>query len=203
LDGLSERQRQILDFIKREIRRKGYPPSVREIGEAVGLRSSATVHAHLARLEEKGYIRRDPVKPRAIEVLEDDPYYRKKRVVNVPVVGRVTAGTPILAVENIEDVFPLPYELVGDENVFLLRVRGESMIEAGIYDGDYVLVRQQQHARDGDIVVALLGDEATVKRFYKEQDHVRLQPENSLMDPIITRDVQILGKVTGLFRTFN
>lgn len=203
MDGLSERQRQILDFIKREIRRKGYPPSVREIGEAVGLRSSATVHAHLARLEEKGYIRRDPVKPRAIEVLEDDPYYRKKRVVNVPVVGRVTAGTPILAVENIEDVFPLPYELVGDENVFLLRVRGESMIEAGIYDGDYVLVRQQQHARDGDIVVALLGDEATVKRFYKEQDHVRLQPENSLMDPIITRDVQILGKVTGLFRTFN
>jgi len=203
LEGLSERQRQILDFIKGEIRRKGFPPSVREIGEAVGLRSSATVHAHLARLEEKGYIRRDPVKPRAIEVLETDPLFEKKRVVNVPVVGRVTAGTPILAVENIEDVIPLPYEFVGDENVFLLRVRGESMIEAGIYDGDYVVVRQQQHAQDGDIVVALLGDEATVKRFYKERDHVRLQPENTLMDPILTRDVQILGKVTGLFRTFN
>ncbi|MGE5561280.1 MAG: transcriptional repressor LexA [Chloroflexota bacterium] len=200
-DGLTERQREILDFIKRELRTKGYPPSVREIGEAIGLSSSSTVHGHLARLEEKGLIRRDPTKPRAIEVHDYDhaiPY--AGRVINVPVVGRVTAGQPILAVENIEETFPLPIEFARDDNTFLLVVRGESMIEAGIFDGDYVLVRQQEHAQNGDIVVAMIEDEATVKRFFREDGHFRLQPENRYMDPIIVDDVRILGKVMGLFR---
>lgn len=201
-DGLTERQREILEYIKREIRTRGYPPSVREIGEAIGLSSSSTVHGHLARLEEKGFIRRDPTKPRAIEVCDPDralPYYAG-RVIDVPLVGRVTAGQPILAVENIEETLPLPAEFVRDENSFLLVVRGESMIEAGILDGDYVLVRQQEFAHNGDIVVALIDDEATVKRFYKESGHIRLQPANRYMDPIIVSDVRILGKVVGLFR---
>lgn len=205
-DGLTERQRQVLQFIKEEIHKRGYPPSVREIGEAIGLSSSSTVHGHLARLEEKGYIRRDPTKPRAIEVLDDEPKVTK-RVINVPVVGRVTAGQPILAVENIEDHFPLPADFLrGDEEdqVFFLTVQGDSMIEAGILDGDYVLVRRSGTARNGDIVVAQVPGpedmEATVKRFFKEADHVRLQPENRHMDPIRVKDCIILGKVIGLVR---
>lgn len=198
-DELSDRQRQVLDYIKQEIRRRGYPPSVREIGEALGLSSSSTVHGHLNRLEEKGLIRRDPTKPRAIEVLDED-MLPSKPMVNLPIVGRVTAGTPILAVENIEDHFPLPLEFVRDEDSFILTVQGDSMIEAGILDGDYVLVRRQSFARNGDIVVALIEEEATVKRFFREGDHVRLQPENRFLEPIIVKDVNILGKVTGLFR---
>lgn len=201
-DGLTERQRQVLQFIKDEIRQKGYPPSVREIGEAIGLSSSSTVHGHMARLEEKGYIRRDPTKPRAIEVLDEDLTAPKRRQVNVPVVGRVTAGLPIFAEQNIEDHFPIPADFVrADESeLFFLTVQGESMIEAGILDGDYVLVRRQSTANNGDIVVALIEDEATVKRFYKEQGRIRLQPENRFMDPIIVPSAQILGKVIGLIR---
>lgn len=197
---LNERQISILNFIKKELQKKGYPPSVREIGEAVGLSSSSTVHGHLAQLEKKGYIRRDPTKPRAIEVIEGEGNFVRKEIVNVPIVGRVTAGEPILAVENIEDTFPLPIEFVNNDNVFILSVRGESMINAGILDGDYVVVRQQSVARNGEIVVALLEDEATVKTFYKEKDYIRLQPENPYMDPIYATDVKILGKVTGVFR---
>ncbi|HEY3367936.1 MAG TPA: transcriptional repressor LexA [Symbiobacteriaceae bacterium] len=201
-DGLTERQRQVLQFIKDEIRHKGYPPSVREIGEAIGLSSSSTVHGHMARLEEKGYIRRDPTKPRAIEVLDEDISSPRRRTVSVPMVGRVTAGLPIFAEQNIEDHFPLPADFVrADESeLFFLTVQGESMIEAGILDGDYVLVRRQSTANNGDIVVALIEDEATVKRFFKEQGRIRLQPENRFMDPIIVPSAQILGKVIGLIR---
>jgi len=180
----------------------GYPPSVREIGEAVGLSSSSTVHSHLAALESKGYVRRDPSKPRALELLD----YRDTssavdygRVRAVPLVGEVAAGAPLLAEENIEETIPLPEEMAG-ESAFVLRVKGDSMIEVGILDGDYVVVRQQNTATNGDIVVALLGEEATVKTFYKESDRIRLQPENSALEPIYSRDVQILGKVMSLFR---
>lgn len=200
---LTRRQRQILDYIREQVRKKGYPPSVREIGAAVGLSSSSTVHGHLARLEQKGFIRRDPTKPRAIELLASLPgsgVTPPVSRVEVPVVGRVTAGEPILAVENIEETFPLPLDLARDQDLFMLRVRGESMIEAGIFDGDYVVVRKQQHADNGDIVVALLEDEATVKRFFRERDHVRLQPENPGMEPIRSREVEVLGKVVGVFR---
>lgn len=197
---LTERQVAILNFIKRELNKKGYPPSVREIGEAVGLSSSSTVHGHLAHLEKKGYLRRDPTKPRAIEILDSENDFHRKEIVHVPIVGKVTAGEPILAVENIEDTFPLPLDFVNNDSVFILSVRGESMINAGILDGDYVMVRQQAHAKNGDIVVALLGDEATVKTFYKEKDYVRLQPENPSLEPIYTTDVRILGKVIGVFR---
>lgn len=197
---LSSRQIAILEFIKREIRTKGYPPSVREIGKAVGLSSSSTVHGHLSQIEEKGYIRRDPTKPRTIEVLDSTSNISRKEMINVPIVGKVTAGQPILAVENIEDSFPLPVDFVRNDDVFILSVRGDSMIEAGILDGDYILVRQQSTAKNGDIVVALLGEEATVKTFYKEKDHVRLQPENPHLEPIITTEVQIIGKVIGVFR---
>lgn len=199
-EGLTERQRQVLDYIKQELRDKGYPPSVREIGEAIGLSSSSTVHGHLSRLEEKGYIRRDPTKPRAIEVLEGSDDQPLKRMINVPMVGRVTAGQPILAFENVEDHFPLPVDFVPDEDVFFLTVQGESMIEAAILDGDLVLVRRQSHAHNGEIVVALIEDEATVKRFYKEDGRFRLQPENRTMDPIFVSEVTILGKVIGLIR---
>jgi repressor LexA len=201
-DGLTERQRQVLQFIKDEIRAKGYPPSVREIGEAIGLSSSSTVHGHMARLEEKGYIRRDPTKPRAIEVLDDDFALPRKKTIEVPVLGRVTAGLPIFADQNIEDHLPLPVDFVraDEKDLFFLTVQGESMIEAGILDGDYVLVRRQSAAANGDIVVALIEDEATVKRFYKEQGHIRLQPENRYMDPIIVPSAHILGKVVGLIR---
>lgn len=196
---LTERQRQILRFMKDELRRKGYPPSVREIGGAIGLSSSSTVHGHLSRLEEKGYIRRDPTKPRAIEIL-DDPTRPRSVTISVPVVGRVTAGQPILAVENIEDHFTLPVDFVKDEDSFFLVVKGDSMIGAGILDGDYVLVRRQVTAQNGEIVVALIEDEATVKRFFRETDHVRLQPENPSLEPIRVRDCTVLGKVTGLVR---
>lgn len=197
---LSSRQKEIFRYIKDTLRAKGYPPSVREIGEAVGLSSSSTVHSHLAKLEELGLIRRDPTKPRAIDVLEETPW-RQKAMTPVPLVGRVTAGQPILAVENIEETYPLPTELVGDANVFMLAVRGDSMVNAGILDGDFVLVRDQETARNGEIVVALVDDEeATVKRFFRESDHIRLQPENDYMDPILSRNVSILGKVIGVFR---
>lgn len=198
----SLRQTKILEFIKQEIRKKGYPPAVREIGEAVGLLSSSTVHGHLQTLEDKGYIRRDPTKPRAIEILDSSSdILEAKKVVHIPVVGRVTAGQPILAVENIEGTFPLPADLVRQDNVFMLKVQGESMIGAGILDGDFIIVRQQNEARNGEIVVALIGDEATVKRFFKERTLIRLQPENSSMEPIYSQDVSILGKVVGVFRT--
>lgn len=201
---LSKRQQDILNFIKEEVRQKGYPPSVREIGEAVGLASSSTVHGHLARLESKGLIRRDPTKPRAIEILDIDeaekiPDYK---VINVPIVGKVTAGIPITAIENVEEYFPLPERFApSDVQVFMLEIMGESMIEAGILDGDYVIVKQQNTANNGDIIVAMTeDDEATVKRFFKEKDSIRLQPENSTMEPIILRNVSILGKVIGVYR---
>ncbi|MGE8203973.1 transcriptional repressor LexA [Heyndrickxia sp. NPDC080065] len=200
---LSKRQQDILDFIKQEVKSKGYPPSVREIGEAVGLASSSTVHGHLSRLETKGLIRRDPTKPRAIEILDlDSENIPQQNVVNVPLLGKVTAGLPITAIENIEEFFPLPEQLApADENIFMLEIVGESMIEAGILDGDYVIVRQQQTAINGDIVVAMTeDDEATVKRFFKEKNYFRLQPENSTMAPIILNNVTILGKVIGLYR---
>ncbi len=201
---LSKRQQDILNFIKDEVKLKGYPPSVREIGEAVGLASSSTVHGHLARLETKGLIRRDPTKPRAIEILDLDESADviNYKVVNVPIVGKVTAGIPITAVENVEEYFPLPERLApADEHVFMLEIMGESMIEAGILDGDYVVVRQQSTANNGDIIVAMTeDDEATVKRFFKEKDWIRLQPENSTMEPIILRNVSILGKVIGVYR---
>ncbi|WP_274650652.1 transcriptional repressor LexA [Paenibacillus humicola] len=203
MSKLSNRQQAILEFIKTEVREKGYPPSVREIGEAVGLASSSTVHGHLDRLEKKGLIRRDPTKPRAIEILDSDESELAfpLTVAKVPVVGKVTAGLPITATENIEDYFPLPASKVGDDNLFILNVIGESMIEAGILNGDYVIVRQQQTANNGEIVVAMTeDDEATVKTFYKEKDHIRLQPENPTMEPIRLRNVTILGKVVGLFR---
>ena len=205
MSRISNRQQAILEFIKREVREKGYPPSVREIGEAVGLASSSTVHGHLDRLEKKGLIRRDPTKPRAIEILDDENEEQLPfplAVTRVPVVGKVTAGAPITATENIEEYFPLPAHFTGDHEVFMLTVKGDSMIEAGIHDGDYVIVRQQQTAENGDIVVAMTeDDEATVKTFYKERDHIRLQPENPTMEPIRLKHVTILGKVIGLFRS--
>lgn len=199
---LTKRQREILDFIRSDIHRRGFPPSVREIGEAVGLSSSSTVHSHLAALESKGLLRRDPSKPRALEVLD---YRDGERAVDygqvraVPLVGQVAAGAPILAAENIEATMSLPVEFA-EESTFILRVRGDSMIEAGIMDGDFVVVRQQTTANDGDIVVALLDDDSTVKRFFREADRIRLQPENSALEPIYARDVQIMGKVVALFR---
>lgn len=200
---LSKRQLDILRFIKAEVKSKGYPPSVREIGEAVGLASSSTVHGHLARLETKGLIRRDPTKPRAIEILDEEVDIPQSQVVNVPVIGKVTAGSPITAVENIEEYFPLPDRMVPpDEHVFMLEITGDSMIDAGILDKDYVIVKQQNTANNGEIVVAMTeDDEATVKRFYKEDTHIRLQPENPTMEPIILQNVSILGKVIGVFRT--
>ncbi|HHW70441.1 MAG TPA: transcriptional repressor LexA [Clostridiales bacterium] len=198
--NLSKNQKAILDFIKSELRTKGYPPSVREICDAVGLKSTSTVHGHLERLEKKGYIRRDPTKPRAIEVLDDIMFISDKELVNIPILGNVTAGKPILAVENIEDTFPIPVDYVGNSKCFMLSIKGDSMIEAGILDGDFIIVRQQHTAENGDIVVALIENEATVKSFYKEKDFIRLQPRNKYMEPIITKDVVILGKVIGVIR---
>ena len=192
----SEKKMQILDFIRREIDDKGDPPSVREICLAVGLKSTSTVHAHLNRLEEEGYIRRDATKPRALE-LTDTATVRGR---SVPLVGRVTAGMPILAQQNIEEYYMLPQNLVGGDEVFILSVQGESMIEAGILDGDFVIVRRQSHAENGDIVVAMIDEEATVKRIFYEKTRVRLQPENSAMQPIYARDVTVLGRVIALFR---
>ncbi|GGO07349.1 transcriptional repressor LexA [Saccharibacillus kuerlensis] len=208
MSKISIRQQAILEFIRTEVKSKGYPPSVREIGEAVGLASSSTVHGHLDRLEKKGLIRRDPTKPRAIELLgmeeSDSSNLFDSTIRRVPVVGKVTAGVPITATENIEDYFPLPQTMVGEDQVFMLSVIGDSMIEAGINNGDYVVVRQQQTANNGDIVVAMTEeDEATVKTFYKEKDHIRLQPENPTYEPLRLTHVTILGKVVGLFRNFH
>ncbi|TCP30235.1 repressor LexA [Scopulibacillus darangshiensis] len=202
---LSKRQQDIIDFIRTEVNTKGYPPSVREIGDAVGLASSSTVHGHLSRLEKKGMIRRDPTKPRAIELLSlDEPRMAKQDTVHIPIIGKVTAGQPITAFENIEEYFPVPAAMVGADEVFILNVIGESMIDAGIMDGDKVIVRQQRTADNGDIIVAMTEeDEATVKRFFKEKDHIRLQPENSTMAPIILENCIILGKVIGVFRTLH
>ena len=197
--GSEERQKNIFDFIKEFLMEKGYPPSVREIGKAVGLKSSSTVHGYLARLEEAGLIKRDPTKPRAIDILDEKPW---DKTVKVPLVGAVTAGVPILAEENIEDVFSFPQGLIGTrDDAFMLRVQGESMINAGIFDGDYILVRQQDTANDNDIVVALVNDNtATVKRFFREKDCIRLQPENDTMEPFYEKNVSILGKVIGVYR---
>ena len=197
--GSEERQKNIFDFIKEFLMEKGYPPSVREIGKAVGLKSSSTVHGYLARLEEAGLIKRDPTKPRAIDILDEKPW---DKTVKIPLVGAVTAGVPILAEENIEDVFSFPQALIGTrDDAFMLRVQGESMINAGIFDGDYILVRQQDTANDNDIVVALVNDNtATVKRFFREKDCIRLQPENDTMEPFYEKNVAVLGKVIGVYR---
>lgn len=202
-NNLSQRELEILKFIKHNIKTKGYPPSVREIGQAVGLKSSSTVHSYLRKLEDKKLVRRDPTKPRAIEVLHEesnDEFY--KEMIAVPVLGRVAAGKPLLAVENQEDIFPLPADYVGRGDFFMLRVKGDSMVEAGILEDDLVLIRHQPSVNNGDIAVALIEDEATIKRFYKEKDYIRLQPENYRLSPIIVQDVEILGKVVGLIRKF-
>ena len=208
---LNKREKAIIKFIEKQIITNGYPPSVREIGKAVGLKSTATVHGYLAKLESKGYIKKESQKGRTLKLLKGGEgqnknqtamkeFYSGKEMVEVPVIGKITAGAPILAVENVTDTFPIPIDFVGNSESFMLTVRGESMIEAGILDGDYILIKKQNKANNGEIVVALIEDEATVKTFYKEKDHIRLQPENSTMDPIIVPDCQILGKVAGVFR---
>ena len=197
---ISAKQKEILEYIKGEILSKGYPPAVREICEAVDLKSTSSVHSHLETLEKNGYIRRDPTKPRAIEILDDDFNLTRREVVNVPIVGHVAAGEPILATENIENYFPIPVEYMPNEETFMLKVKGESMINAGIFNGDNVLVKKQPNAENGDIVVASVDDAATVKTFYKEDGYYRLQPENDTMDPIIVKECSILGKVFGVFR---
>lgn len=199
---LNKRQQEIFAYIKEALLKNGYPPSVREIGKAVGLKSSSTVHGHLAKIEELGLIKRDPTKPRAIDLLDEKPW--TKSMLSVPLVGHVTAGQPILATENIEEVYPLPESLIGTrDTVFMLEVEGTSMINAGIFDGDYIVVREQDTANNGDIVVAMIENEsATVKRFFKEPDTIRLQPENDTLQPIYSRDVAILGKVIGVYRKF-
>ncbi len=199
---ISKKQTEILEYIKSQILNKGYPPSVRDICEAVDLKSTSSVHSHLETLEKNGYIRRDPTKPRAIEIIDDNFNLVRREMVNVPIIGNVAAGQPILAVENVESYFPVPMEFMPNEQCFMLKVQGESMINVGIFDGDTILVEQCQTAHNGDIVVALVEDSATVKTFYREADHVRLQPENDSMDPIIVPDCQLLGKVFGVFRFF-
>ncbi|MCI8785116.1 MAG: transcriptional repressor LexA [Eubacterium sp.] len=199
---ITAKQQEILEYIKEQILKKGYPPAVREICEAVRLKSTSSVHAHLETLEKNGYIRRDPTKPRAIEILDDTFNLTRREVVNVPIVGHVAAGEPILATENIENYFPVPSEYIPNQDVFMLHVKGDSMINAGILNGDNILVRQQSSASNGDIVVALVEDSATVKTFYKENGYYRLQPENDFMDPIIVDEVSILGIVFGVFRLF-
>ena len=204
---ISAKQQEILEYIKSQILERGFPPSVRDICEAVHLKSTSSVHSHLETLEKNGYIRRDPTKPRAIEILDDSFQLLRRETANVPIVGRVAAGEPILAEQNIENYFPIPTEFLPNNQTFLLKVRGESMINAGILDGDYVLVEQAQTARNGDMVVALIEDGATVKTFYKEEGVFRLQPENDNMAPIIVNDcivtdVSIMGKVIGVFRFF-
>ena len=200
---ITDKQREILEYIKEMILKKGYPPAVREICEAVHLKSTSSVHSHLESLEKNGYIRRDPTKPRTIEILDDDFALTRRELVNVPVIGTVAAGTPILAEQNIEDYLPIPAGILPNKEVFMLKVKGNSMIEAGIYNGDKVIVAKQPNAENGDKVVALVDDSATVKTFYKENGHFRLLPENSSMDPIILDQVEILGKVIGLFRMMN
>lgn len=197
---ISKKQQQILDYIKEEILDKGYPPAVREICEAVGLKSTSSVHSHLETLEKNGYIRRDPTKPRAIEICDDSFQVVRTETTSLPVVGQVAAGTPILAEQNIESYFPIPSENVPSGESFVLKVHGSSMINVGIMDGDYIFVNACKTAENGEIVIALIDDSATVKRFYKEKDHIRLQPENDEMEPIIVPDCQILGKVFGVYR---
>lgn len=199
--NLTTRQRQILEYIRDCVHQYGYPPSVREICKEVGLSSTSTVHGYLHRLEDQGFIRRDPTKNRTIELL-DEGSWRSKKIVPLPLVGQVRAGAPILAEECVEDVYPFSAEFVGDDDCFMLTVKGDSMIGAGIFDGDYLVVRSQDTAHNGEVVVALMGDEATVKRYYKESDRIRLQPENDAYEPIYTQNCTILGKVIGLFRKF-
>ena len=199
---ITAKQKEILEYIKYEILNKGYPPAVREICEAVHLKSTSSGHAHLESLEKNGYIRRDPTKPRAIEIMDENFNLTRREIVNVPVIGSVAAGQPILAVENIESYFPIPAEMMPNQEAFVLKVKGESMVDAGIFDGDHVLVQKQPTAENGEIVVALIDNSATVKTFYKEADHIRLQPENDAYDPIIVSDCMILGKVFGVFRFF-
>ena len=201
-NNLSEKQTAILEFIKKEILSRGYPPAVREICAAVGLNSPATVHSHLNILENKGYIRRDPSKPRAIEIIDQDFNLERRDYAQIPMIGYVAAGQPLLAEENIQDYFPIPADMLPGSPVFMLKIRGDSMTGAGILDGDQVIVRQTSEASNGDMVVALIEDGATVKTFYKEKDHIRLQPENPDYDPIIVTDVTILGQVIGVFRMF-
>ena len=199
---ISDKQKEILEYMKQEILNKGYPPTVRDICEAVKLKSTSSVHSHLETLEKNGYIRRDPTKPRAIEIIDDNFNLTRREMTNVPMLGRVAAGEPILAVENVESYFPIPTEYMPNAESFMLKVKGESMINAGIFDGDNVLVEKCNTARNGDMVVALVDDSATVKTFYKEANHIRLQPENDTMEPIIVDDCEILGKVFGVFRFF-
>ena len=199
---ISKKQEEILEYIKSQILERGFPPAVREICEAVNLKSTSSVHSHLETLEKNGYIHRDPTKPRAIEILDDTFNLTRREMVNVPIIGRVAAGEPLLAQQNIENYFPIPAEMMPNKQTFMLKVHGESMINAGILDGDFVLVEQSAVADNGDIVVALLEDSATVKRFYKEEGIFRLQPENDALEPIIVRDLQIMGKVIGVFRFF-
>ena len=200
---ITEKQSQILEYIKSEILNKGYPPSVRDICQAVNLKSTSSVHSHLETLEKNGYIRRDPTKPRTIEIIDDNFNLVRREVVNVPMVGTVAAGQPILAIENIDNYFPIPSEYMPNEETFMLKVKGESMINAGILDGDNILVKRQNTAKNGDMVVALVDDSATVKTFYKENGYIRLQPENDDMDPIIVPHCEIIGKVFGVFRFMN
>lgn len=197
---ITKKQTEILEYIKSQILNKGYPPSVRDICTAVNLKSTSSVHAHLETLEKNGYIRRDPTKPRAIEIIDDNFNLTRREVVNVPLIGQVAAGQPLLAVENITSYFPIPAEFIPKEEVFMLNVKGESMVNAGIYDGDQIIVKQQSTASNGEIVVALVDDSATVKRFYKENGHIRLQPENDFMESIIVDSCEIIGKVIGLIR---
>lgn len=197
---ISKKQSEILEYIKKEIISRGYPPAVREICEAVDLKSTSSVHSHLETLEKNGYIRRDPTKPRAIEIIDDTFNLTRRETVNVPIVGRVAAGEPLLAQQNIENYFTIPMEFMPNNETFMLTIKGESMINAGIFDGDYVLVEKQSFANNGDMVVALVEDGATVKTFYKEEGVFRLQPENDTMDPIIVSEVEIMGKVIGVFR---
>ena len=200
---ISSKQQEILEYIKQEILNKGYPPAVREICEAVHLKSTSSVHSHLETLEKNGYIRGDPTKPRAIEIIDDNFNLTRREVVNVPILGQVAAGQPLLAVENIENYFPIPTEFMPNAETFMLKVKGDSMINAGIFNGDKILVQKQSDAQNGDIVVALVDDSATVKTFYKENGHYRLQPENDTMDPIIVNECSILGKVFGIMRFLN
>ena len=199
---ISKKQQEILDYIKHEILNKGYPPAVRDICEAVHLKSTSSVHSHLETLEKNGYIRRDPTKPRAIEIIDDNFNLVRREVVTVPIVGTVAAGVPLLAVENVENYFPIPAEYMPNQDTFMLKVKGDSMVNAGILNGDCVLVQKQSTASNGDMVVALVDDSATVKTFYKEDGYYRLQPENDYMEPIIVNDVMILGTVFGVFRFF-
>lgn len=197
---ITAKQREILEFMKSQILEKGYPPSVREICEAVRLRSTSSVHAHLETLEKNGYIRRDPTKPRAIEITDDEFGITRRDMVNIPIVGTVAAGQPILATENIMDYFPVPVDMMPNKELFMLRVKGDSMINMGIFEGDNLIVARQNTAFNGEVVVALVEDSATVKRFYKEDGHYRLQPENDEMDPIIVDQCEVIGKVVGLIR---